>query len=190
MVSQWRVCFCIIKFHNENISASYLVIETTFEGCVGVMFSPSDLLIASSELQLVVVLTLFITSARFSWRNLSVSGLVIFADFLRQDDKYRNTCMSPSTNILAYPIDSVANIVNSIKDDKIGKRAKFCILDELQHFRNVLFGLFARSSDSSPNRLFTTSLFTHAPKEKKRAKWSRSTQGGGSGSGSHKITRK
>ena len=76
--------------------------------------------------------------------------------------------MSPSTNILAYPIDSVANIVNSIKDDKIGKRAKFFILDELQHFRSVLFGLFARSSDSSPNRLFTTSLFnTHAPKEKK-----------------------
>ena len=139
---------------------------------------------------LLLSLTLFISSARFSWRNLSVSGLVIFADFLRQGDKYRNTCMPPSTNILAYPIDSVANIVNSIKDDKIGKRAKFCILDELQHFRNVLFGLFARSSDSSPNRLFTTSLFTHAPKEKKRAKWSRSMRGGGSGSGSHEITRK
>ena len=90
--------------------------------------------------------------------------------------------MSPSTNILTYPIDSVANIVNSIKDDKIGKRAKFCILDELQHFRNVLFGLFARSSDSSPNRLLTTSLFTHAPKEK-RAKRSGSTRGGGPGSG-------
>ena len=81
----------------------------------------------------------------------------------------RIICVSPSTNILAYPIDSVANIVNSItEENKIGKSAKFCILDELQHFQNVLFGLFARSSDSSPNRLFTTSLFnTHAPKEKK-----------------------
>ena len=83
----------------------------------------------------------------------------------------RIICMSPSMNILAYPIDSVANIVNSItEENKIGKSAKFCILDELQHFQNVLFGLFARSSDSSPNRLFTTSLFTPAPKEKKRAK--------------------
>ena len=35
-------------------------------------------------------------------------------------------CM-PSTDILVYPIDSVANIVNSIKEDKIAKRAKFCI---------------------------------------------------------------
>ena len=64
------------------------MIETTFEGCEGVMFSPSDLLIASSELQLVVILTLFISSAQFSCRNLSVSGLVIFADFLRQRDKF------------------------------------------------------------------------------------------------------
>ena len=33
----------------------------------------------------------------------------------------------PSTEMLAYPIDSVANIMNSIKEDKIAKRAKFCI---------------------------------------------------------------
>ena len=33
----------------------------------------------------------------------------------------------PSTDILAHPIDSVANIVDSIKEDKIAKRAKFCI---------------------------------------------------------------
>ena len=107
----------------------------------------------------------------------------------------RNTCMPSSTDILAYPIDSVANIVNSIKDDKIGKRAKFCILDELQHFRNVLFGLFARSSDSSPNRLFTTSLFTHALKENCKRSDHREARGVGVGVGSgiqrsHKITRK
>ena len=36
----------------------------------------------------------------------------------------------PSTDILAilaHPIDSLANIVDSIKEDKIAKRAKFCI---------------------------------------------------------------
>ena len=33
----------------------------------------------------------------------------------------------PSTEMLAYPIDSVANIMNSIKEDKIAKRAKFFI---------------------------------------------------------------
>ena len=53
------------------------------------MFSLFDLLTASSEfeLQLFVILTLIISSAHFSRRNLSVSGLVIFADFLRQLDK-------------------------------------------------------------------------------------------------------
>ena len=33
MVSQWRVCFLMIKFHNENISQSYLVIDTTTDLC-------------------------------------------------------------------------------------------------------------------------------------------------------------
>ena len=48
------------------------------------MFSLFDLLTASSEfeLQLFVILTLIISSAHFSRRNLSVRGLVIFADFL------------------------------------------------------------------------------------------------------------
>ena len=33
----------------------------------------------------------------------------------------------PSTDILAHPIDSVANTVDSFKEDKIAKRAQFCI---------------------------------------------------------------
>ena len=53
------------------------------------MFSPFDLLTASSEfeLQLFVFLTLIISSAHFSRGNFSVCGLVTFADFLRQLDK-------------------------------------------------------------------------------------------------------
>ena len=45
------------------------------------------------------------------------------------------------------------------------KEQNFAFLYELQG----LFGLFARSSDSRANRLFTVSLFTHAPKENVRA---------------------
>ena len=53
------------------------------------MFSPFDLLTASSEFELqLVILTLIIYSAHFSRRNLSASGLVIFADFLRRRDKF------------------------------------------------------------------------------------------------------
>ena len=53
----------------------------------------------------------------------------------------------PSTAILALSIDSFVNIVNGIMEDiKLvkGKRAiYFAFLYELQHFRKVLFGLFA-----------------------------------------------
>ena len=89
-----------------------------------------------------------------------------------------------STDILAYPIDSVANIVNSIKEDKIAKEQNFAFLYELQHLRKVLFGLFARSSDSRANRLITASLFIHAPKEKASeaiTKYARSVGAGGRG---------
>ena len=87
----------------------------------------------------------------------------------------------PSMDILAYPIDLVANTVNSIKEDKLLKEQNFAFLYELQHFKRVWFGLFARSSDSHANRLFTT-LCLQMRRKKKRAKGSRSTCGGwGSG---------
>ena len=115
----------MIKFLYENISTSYLVIDTPLKVqiCVDVMFSPTDLLTALNELQLVVILTLFISSAQFSRRNL-------LFPFIRQRDEFCflhtiEICLP--TDILAYPIDSVANTVNSIKVDKIAKRAKFCI---------------------------------------------------------------
>ena len=88
------------------------------------MFGPFDLLTASSEfeLQLVVILTLIISSAHFSRRNLSASGLVIFVDFLRQHDKFAFYIQSKYAFHrhlgTLYPIDSVANIVNGIKEDK------------------------------------------------------------------------
>ena len=75
----------------------------------------------------------------------------------------------PSTDILVYPIDLVANILNSIKEDKIAKRAKFCIPYELQHFRKFLFGLLpdllihVQTDSSQP-------LCLHKQQKKKRAK--------------------
>ena len=61
------------------------------------------------------------------------------------------------------------------------KEQNFSFLYELQHFRKVLFSLFARCCDSRANRLFTASLFTQAPKEKASEAIAKYTRGWGSG---------
>ena len=58
------------------------------------------------------------------------------------------------------------------------KEQNFSFLYELQHFRKVLFSLFARCCDSRANRLFTASLFTQAPKEKESERSDREVHAG------------
>ena len=98
----------------------------------------------------------------------------------------------PSTNILAYPIDSVTNIVNSIKEDKIGERAKFCIPLQAEGFVWLVCPIIWLTSEWTVDRL---SVYTSA--QRKSVRSDRKVHAGSKGWGlgfaiqrSHKNRRK